>query len=93
MVPGITAGGSELLPGRLSQEQETLHPDWTLLHRELIRAGHAWVGVTAQKAGVDGGGFVVTWTGQGSGDVGDDELDKGQLKVHAKDASRDRGLA
>jgi hypothetical protein len=33
-------------------------PDWTLLHRELIRAGHAWMGVTAQKAGIDGGGFV-----------------------------------
>ncbi len=33
-------------------------PDWTLLHRQLIRAGHAWMGVTAQKAGVDGGGFV-----------------------------------
>jgi hypothetical protein len=33
-------------------------PDWTLLHRQLIRAGHAWVGVTAQKVGVDGGGFV-----------------------------------
>ncbi len=33
-------------------------PDWTLLHRELVRAGHAWMGVTAQKAGVDGGGFV-----------------------------------
>ena len=33
-------------------------PDWTLLHRELIRAGHAWMGVTAQKAGVDGGGYV-----------------------------------
>jgi hypothetical protein len=33
-------------------------PDWTLLHRELIRAGHAWIGVAAQKAGIDGGGFV-----------------------------------
>jgi hypothetical protein len=33
-------------------------PDWTLLHRELIRAGHAWMGVTAQKAGIDGGGFI-----------------------------------
>ena len=33
-------------------------PDWTLLHRQLIRAGHAWMGVTAQKAGIDGGGFV-----------------------------------
>jgi Alpha/beta hydrolase domain len=33
-------------------------PDWTLLHRELIRAGHAWVGVAAQRAGIEGGGFV-----------------------------------
>lgn len=33
-------------------------PDWTLLHRQIIRRGDAWVGVTAQKAGVDGGGLV-----------------------------------
>jgi hypothetical protein len=33
-------------------------PDWMLLHRDLIREGHAWVGVTAQKAGIDGGGLV-----------------------------------
>ena len=33
-------------------------PDWSLLHRHLIRRGHAWVGVTAQKAGVDGGGLI-----------------------------------
>jgi hypothetical protein len=33
-------------------------PDWSLLHRHLIRRGHAWVGVTAQKAGIDGGGLV-----------------------------------
>ena len=33
-------------------------PDWTLLHRELIRAGHVWVGVAAQRAGIEGGGFV-----------------------------------
>lgn len=33
-------------------------PDWTLLHRHLVRRGHAWVGVTAQKVGVDGGGLV-----------------------------------
>ncbi|WP_370655442.1 alpha/beta hydrolase domain-containing protein [Candidatus Binatus sp.] len=30
-------------------------PDWTLLHRHIVRRGHAWVGVTAQKVGVDGG--------------------------------------
>jgi hypothetical protein len=33
-------------------------PDWTLLHRQLVRAGHAFVGVAAQKAGIDGGGMV-----------------------------------
>jgi hypothetical protein len=33
-------------------------PDWALLHRHLVAAGHAWVGVSAQKVGIDGGGFV-----------------------------------
>jgi hypothetical protein len=33
-------------------------PDWMYLHRYLIASGHAWVGVTAQKAGIDGGGLV-----------------------------------
>ena len=33
-------------------------PDWTLLHRDLIAQGHGWVGVSAQKAGIDGGGLV-----------------------------------
>ena len=33
-------------------------PDWALLHRHLAAAGHAWVGVSAQKVGIDGGGFV-----------------------------------
>ena len=28
-------------------------PDWTLSHNELIRNGFAWVGVSAQQAGVD----------------------------------------
>ena len=28
-------------------------PDWTLSHNELIRAGFAWVGVSAQQVGVD----------------------------------------
>jgi hypothetical protein len=30
-------------------------PDWIAGHVELIRSGHAWVGVSAQKVGVDGG--------------------------------------
>jgi hypothetical protein len=28
-------------------------PDWGMLHKELIRQGYAWVGVTAQKVGVN----------------------------------------
>src|SRR5271167_1240563 len=32
-------------------------PDWNYTHRELIRQGYAYVGVSAQKAGIDGGGM------------------------------------
>ena len=31
-------------------------PDWTYAHVELIRSGYAWVGVSAQKVGISGGG-------------------------------------
>ena len=33
-------------------------PDWGLFHRHLTAQGHAWMGVSAQKVGIDGGGFV-----------------------------------
>ncbi|MCW2896361.1 MAG: hypothetical protein JWO75_5850 [Actinomycetia bacterium] len=33
-------------------------PDWSLLQRELVRRGDVWVGVSVQKAGIDGGGMV-----------------------------------
>src|ERR1700733_10861896 len=33
-------------------------PDWSLLQRELTGRGHIWVGVSGQKAGIDGGGMV-----------------------------------
>jgi hypothetical protein len=33
-------------------------PDWIALHTELIRKGYAWVGVTAQKVGIDGGAAI-----------------------------------
>ncbi len=33
-------------------------PDWGFFHRHLAAEGHAWVGVSAQKVGIDGGGFV-----------------------------------
>lgn len=29
--------------------------DWLMAHRELIRSGYAWIGVSAQKVGVEGG--------------------------------------
>jgi hypothetical protein len=32
-------------------------PDWNYTHRELIRRGYAYVGVSAQKGGIDGGGM------------------------------------
>jgi hypothetical protein len=33
-------------------------PDWDFTHRHLIREGSAWVGVSAQRAGIEGGGFA-----------------------------------
>ena len=33
-------------------------PDWGFFHRHLATQGHAWIGVSAQKVGIDGGGFV-----------------------------------
>ncbi len=32
--------------------------DWGFFHRHLTAQGHAWVGVSAQKAGIDGGGVT-----------------------------------
>jgi len=31
-------------------------PDWTFMHNRIIRAGSAWVGVSAQESGIEGGG-------------------------------------
>ena len=31
-------------------------PDWTSLHTELTREGYAWVGVSVQRVGIEGGG-------------------------------------
>jgi hypothetical protein len=33
-------------------------PDWGFFHRLVAEAGHAFVGVSAQKAGIDGGGLM-----------------------------------
>jgi hypothetical protein len=32
-------------------------PDWSFVHRHLMREGFAWVGVSAQCAGIEGGGL------------------------------------
>jgi hypothetical protein len=34
-------------------------PDWTFAHTELLRTGAAWVGVSAQQVGVEGGHSLV----------------------------------
>ena len=33
-------------------------PEWGYTHRELIRSGYGWVGVSVQKAGINGGGLM-----------------------------------
>ncbi|WP_157900993.1 alpha/beta hydrolase domain-containing protein [Mycobacterium terramassiliense] len=33
-------------------------PDWTYLHRHIMRQGHVWAGVSAQRVGVEGGGIL-----------------------------------
>lgn len=45
-------------------------PDWTSLHEELVRAGDAWVGVSAQSIGVMGGPVLVKVDVPGSEDAG-----------------------
>ena len=36
-------------------------PDWTMLHTEITREGHVWVGVSAQSIGIEGasGGGII----------------------------------
>jgi hypothetical protein len=34
-------------------------PDWTSLSEEIVRRGDIWVGVSAQKIGVEGGPVLV----------------------------------
>jgi hypothetical protein len=39
------------------------NPDWTVLEEEILREGHTWVGVSAQRTGVEGGPVLVTAPG------------------------------
>ena len=33
--------------------------EWIMAHNELLRSGYAWIGVSAQKGGIDGGGVTL----------------------------------
>ena len=47
------------------------NPDWVSLREEIVRAGDAWVGVSAQRIGVEGGPVLVRVQGlPGSEDQG-----------------------
>ncbi|MDQ4054078.1 MAG: alpha/beta hydrolase domain-containing protein [Actinomycetota bacterium] len=41
-------------------------PDWTYLADEIVRRGHAWVGISAQHVGVEGGSSAVGDLGLGA---------------------------
>jgi hypothetical protein len=41
-------------------------PDWSFTHRELMRSGYAWVGVSVQKVGVEGGASMAGPAGAGA---------------------------
>ncbi len=46
-------------------------PEWTSLQEEIVRAGDAWVGVSAQRIGVEGGPVLVSVSGvPGAQDAG-----------------------
>ncbi len=59
-------------------------PDWTFAHREILRGGHAWVGVSAQWVGVASRADVRIPTARGSLQV-IDPVRYGSL-VHPGDA-------
>ncbi len=60
-------------------------PDWGYASGEIIREGHAWVGVSAQAVGVNGGGSIVGGEPAGGGLVAADPARYGSL-VHPGDA-------
>ncbi|MDZ7675450.1 MAG: alpha/beta hydrolase domain-containing protein [Acidimicrobiales bacterium] len=44
-------------------------PDWTTLNEEITREGHAWIGVSAQAIGVEGGDVRVSISGVEGADL------------------------
>lgn len=57
-------------------------PDWAFTNKEIGRAGHAYIGVSAQKQGVEGGGTLleVEVDPDQAASLGETEPDKSGLK-------------
>jgi hypothetical protein len=45
------------------------NPEWTSVAEEIVRSGHAWVGVSAQHIGVEGGPVLVQVEGLEQSDI------------------------
>lgn len=61
-------------------------PDWTYLSDEIVRRGHAWVGVSAQFGGVEGGLSTVAVAGVGSLGLKGTDPDRYAALSHPGDA-------
>ena len=53
------------------------NPDWVSLSEEIVRRGDAWVGVSAQRIGVEGGPVLVSVQGI----AGAEDQGKGLKKI------------
>ncbi len=53
------------------------NPEYVAIEEEITRRGHAWVGVSAQRLGVEGGPVLVSVPGSGADDI----LGKGLKKI------------
>lgn len=60
-------------------------PDWTYLAEEIVRRGHAWAGVSAQRVGVEGGTPRVA-TGIGLGALKQQDPERYGSLAHPGDA-------
>lgn len=61
-------------------------PDWTFTAEEILRRGHAWAGVSAQHAGVEGGNASVEVADVGSPGLKGRDPDRYGLLHHPGDA-------
>ena len=61
-------------------------PDFAFMADELLRGGYAWVGVSAQRIGVEGGAAAVGVTGAPSGGIKASDPERYGELVHPGDA-------